>query len=447
MRCYTLIPRYSGYISDWIKLVPQIVELGFDTIHILPITKMGQSLSPYSSTNPYVIDPMYDQLESSSRALKHFKHFVSVLKQHKIRLCVDIVLNHLAADHPLLQSNPRWSIHDKSEIDGMKRAGWQGDIWHKWEDLVLLDYERNMGDFLWTYMLNYVMFWAEFAANTDGFIRLDNLHSSHEAFTEYVLAQVHLKFPKIQFYSELFTDEDTIRQLIGKYNYSYLLATLWEHKCAYEIRNYLSCIHSDSLPIRYLSPVLSHDSGSMTEEFGSNKSAVPRFVLSALMTSGDWGIVQGGEYGIESRLDFIGSRIPVSWYNEQKFNETTYQKIISKLNFLIEEYRMFSIKGNLGFIREDHEKVVSVIRYEKGAERDTIHPTKEYALVFANLDTEHPHTMVLDEPLFTKYGFKFPSKYIDTLTDTEYLINYCAKSNTRQLTLTFAPAQALVLMI
>jgi hypothetical protein len=46
VRLYTLIPSASGNISDWKRLVPSIREMGFDSIHLLPITQMGFSNSP-----------------------------------------------------------------------------------------------------------------------------------------------------------------------------------------------------------------------------------------------------------------------------------------------------------------------------------------------------------------------------------------------------------------
>lgn len=440
MKCYTLIPRVSGTIKNWIELLPHIEAMGFNTIHLLPITEMGRSKSPYASVNLYAIDPSYSDKGTSESALDDFNLFVEIMLEKKMKLCVDVVLNHLSVDHNMLQTFSSWAVTDQSETDGMKRAGWSdGKDWHKWEDLILLDYEKHMGGLLWSYMLEYAMYWAGFAAKTNGYIRFDNLHSAYIPFAEYVHAQLKIKFPQLSFLSEMFTDENHLKELVNKYQSNYLLATQWEHKMAPELREYLKYVHSDTIPTRYFMPVLTHDSGSLIEEYGELKSGHPRMLISALMSSGGWGIVQGTEHGLEQRIEFIGEKEEVAWYKKYENKSPHFGPFISTLNSVLKKYEIFSLKGNIKFLQEDHHAVISAIRFDK-------EDNAKHVFVFANLDIFNAHDIVIHYDELKKHSFNFSANYYDILSpDTEkYMVTSITDSP--QIPLQFAPGEIKVLV-
>ena len=59
MRLYTLIPSVSGSIPDWSKALKNIKDMGFNTIHLLPLTTLDTSQSPYSAKDLFSVDPSY----------------------------------------------------------------------------------------------------------------------------------------------------------------------------------------------------------------------------------------------------------------------------------------------------------------------------------------------------------------------------------------------------
>lgn len=59
MRLYTLIPSVSGSIADWAADLKRIRDMGFNTVHLLPLTVLDTSQSPYSARELFDIDPMY----------------------------------------------------------------------------------------------------------------------------------------------------------------------------------------------------------------------------------------------------------------------------------------------------------------------------------------------------------------------------------------------------
>ena len=59
LRLYTLIPTVSGTIMDWTSDLKRIREMGFNAVHLLPITTLDTSQSPYAAKDLFDIDPSY----------------------------------------------------------------------------------------------------------------------------------------------------------------------------------------------------------------------------------------------------------------------------------------------------------------------------------------------------------------------------------------------------
>ena len=122
---YTLIPAVSGTISDWIDMLPHIAGLGFNAIHILPMTSLDVSESPYSAYDLFSIDSAYNG-HNNRDGFTLFEKFVEKAQELGIRLCFDLVLNHIGIRSKMAHMCPEWIVPDKSEKDGLKRSG----CWH-----------------------------------------------------------------------------------------------------------------------------------------------------------------------------------------------------------------------------------------------------------------------------------------------------------------------------
>ncbi len=190
MRMYTLIPSVSGTIADWSKELAKIKELGFNAVHLLPLTTLDTSLSPYAARDLFDVDPSYLAKGTGRSGLAQLEQFIENAKSLDIRLCFDLVLNHVGTDSNMVKKAPEWIVPDHASPDGLRRARyWSDKGWLPWNDLVLIDYEhpsqRIRGD-IWAYMTEYALFWANYANETNGFVRFDNLHSSDKGFVDSV---------------------------------------------------------------------------------------------------------------------------------------------------------------------------------------------------------------------------------------------------------------------
>ena len=161
---YTMIPTVSGQIGDWKEQLHRIREMNFNTVHLLPVTKMGRSESPYAAGDLFSLDESYLDPSNSMSGLDQFEDFVETARTLDVRLCMDLVLNHVGVDSGLVRSCPGWIVADRSEPDGLQRAGyWHENQWLKWEDLAKINYDhpqRKVKADIWQYMTDYALFWS-----------------------------------------------------------------------------------------------------------------------------------------------------------------------------------------------------------------------------------------------------------------------------------------------
>ncbi len=287
VRLYTFIPTISGHLGNWKKQLKRIAEMKFNVVHLLPVTTMGWSESPYAADDLFSIDESFLELASDKDNLKQFEDFVVAAKELGIRLCIDLVLNHVSVSSNMVNMCPEWIVADSDEPDGLKRAGcWHKNQWVKWEDLAKINYNhpsRTVRRDIWDYMKQYAMFWTNYANYTGGMIRFDNLHSSHEQFITELTRDLRREFTDIVILAEYFSDELAIERRVPEWGLNLLLANSWEYSFTPQLREYISYIHKISGKLRYFTPITSHDTGSPTQEFGSALATLPRYFINAFL--------------------------------------------------------------------------------------------------------------------------------------------------------------------
>lgn len=391
IRMYTLIPRISGKISDWIGLLPHIAGLGFNAIHVLPITTLDISASPYAAHDLFSIERAYLS-EADPTGFGDFERFIEKARGQGIRLCFDVVLNHIGVGSNMVHWCPEWIEPDTNEQDGLKRAGcWHMNSWLKWEDLVKIYYDHphpGIRRDIWDYMKKYALFWSHFAHLTGGMIRLDNLHSSHEGFISHLLAELRRTYPGLIITAEFFTDFNTILKKAAEGQINLFSANQWEYPYASNLRNYLRYIHKIGGKVQYYLAVTTHDTGVPAQLFGEAEAAVPRYAVTALMGTGQTGIVQGVEYGVSEKIEFIGRG------EKREFQEhAVITEGIRAINKVMAESAVFHCQGNLEFIDGDHGAVL-------GAFRRSDRENDQGYLIFANLDVHNGYRLSVDLAAF-----------------------------------------------
>jgi len=386
LRLYTMIPKVSGTITDWIADLKRIADMGFNTIHLLPVTTQDTSKSPYSAKDLFSVDPSYLDKDRGDY-ISQMDQFVSAASTHKLQLCFDLVLNHVGVDSLIAKKAPEWIVPDQNQPDGLMRARyWSGDGWHNWDDLVLINYEHpteSVRSEIWSYMTDYALFWANYASQCGGIVRLDNLHGSDPNFMKALSVSLRTEYPEVALLAEYFTDEQTILNTVPDWGLNLLLATPWEHKFVPELREHLRYIQRVSGQIRYFTPITSHDSGSPAQEFGSPDSTIPRYIAAALMGTGATGIVQGVEYGVQSKVEFIGPTAKADFPPIARFGD-----FIHRVNAILTNNSAFRT-GNCTFVDNAHDGIIAGFR--KDSDTDSLG-----FLVASNFDIHSHQNITID---------------------------------------------------
>jgi hypothetical protein len=388
LRMYTLIPSVSGTIANWTQELHKIKAMGFNAVHFLPLTTLDTSLSPYSAKDLFDVEPGYLAKETGRDGLSQLEELIETAVALDMRLCFDLVLNHVGTDSHIAKRAPGWIMPDESRPDGLRRARyWSDKGWQPWNDLVLIDFEhpsqKTRADIL-AYMTEYALFWAKYASQTNGFVRFDNLHSSDKGFVDLVTKALQRKYPNVGIIAEYFTDAGTLLDTVPRWGLSLVLATPWDSRFVPQLREYLKWIHSLSEHVRFFMPITSHDSGSPAQEFGAVGSTVPRYVAAALLGTGATGMTQGVEFGLKEKIQFIGKQPRLKMEGEPMFGD-----FLRKVNEILLTQPAFRRGENCEFVDGNHHAMIAAFRKDS-------RPGKVGFLVVCNFDILNEHVFEAD---------------------------------------------------
>jgi starch synthase (maltosyl-transferring) len=430
LRVYVLIPNVSGTVANWIADLKRIRDMGFNAVHLLPITTLDTSESPYAASNLFDIDPGYLTSGSPHDGLAQFEEYVAAAKALKIRLCFDLVLNHVGATSMMARRAPDWIVPDESEPDGFRRARyWTSQGWRAWDDLVLINYDHPseaVRSEIWAYMAAYTLFWARYASDTGGLVRFDNLHSGDPEFIQSVTTALHSEYPEVGLLAEYFTDERTMLRTGPEWGLNLVLATPWDYKFVPQLREYLNYLHRISEHVRYFMPVTSHDCGAPAQEFGTADSTVPRYVAAALLGTGATGMPQGVELGERERIDFMGRKPRMRFPEQPRF-----ARFVGRVNAILADHAAFRRGANCRFVDGGHPAILAAFRRDSGTQAIGF-------LVVCNFDIHSPQRIMIDVSTFLGEE--------GTYSCRELLSDDPAPPRGRALDLTLPPCSARVLM-
>ena len=170
-----------GDLRGLTQKLDYIAGLGADCVWLMPVAE-SPSYHGYDVTDYYKVEPDYGTNDD-------FKAFVTAAHQHKIRVLVDLVLNHTSSEHPWFQE----ALRDTTA----PHRGWYrwsktpGNNWHKspvrdeyyfglfWSGMPDLNYENPA---VLEEMKRVARFWLD-SMHVDGF-RLDAVRHLVEAGNE-----------------------------------------------------------------------------------------------------------------------------------------------------------------------------------------------------------------------------------------------------------------------
>jgi glycosidase len=147
---------HEGTFAALEKRIPELKEMGVNVIWLMPINPIGIKNRKGILGSPYSIRDYYDT-NPEFGSMVDFQKLLATAHKNKIKLILDLVINHTSWDSKLIQQHPEWFSKDSS-----------GNIVSPnddWTDVADLDYSKPG---LRKYMLNMMEWWVK-DIGIDGF--------------------------------------------------------------------------------------------------------------------------------------------------------------------------------------------------------------------------------------------------------------------------------------
>ncbi len=246
---YEMFPRSQsgdagrhGTFADVIARLPYVRDLGFDVLYFTPIHPIGRTnrkgrnnslkAEAGDAGSPYAIGSAeggHDAIHPQLGTFADFERLVSEARAHDLEIALDFAIQ-CSPDHPWIKEHPEW--FDWRPDGTIKFAE---NPPKKYEDIVNVHFYREAFPAIWYALRDIVLFWSERGVRI---FRVDNPHTKPFPFWEWLIRQVHGRFPDVIFLSEAFTRPKPMMRLakLG-YTQSYTYFT-WRNT-KHELTEYL----------------------------------------------------------------------------------------------------------------------------------------------------------------------------------------------------------------
>ena len=223
-RSITTDPARHGTFDDVIGRLPQIRDMGFDTLYFPPIHPIGRTnrKGPNNSLtagegdpgSPYAIGATeggHDAIHPELGGFDAFARLVEAAQAHGLEIALDFAIQ-ASPDHPWLTEHPGWFAW---RPDGSMKYAENPP--KKYQDIVNVDfYGPDAVPGLWAALRDVVLLWVEHGVKT---FRVDNPHTKPLPFWEWMIADVRARHPDVIFLAEAFT-RPTMMYRLAKVGFS-----------------------------------------------------------------------------------------------------------------------------------------------------------------------------------------------------------------------------------
>ncbi|MFN2450878.1 MAG: alpha-1,4-glucan--maltose-1-phosphate maltosyltransferase, partial [Candidatus Dormibacteria bacterium] len=212
--------------------------------------------------------------------------FVTEARRHGLEVALDYALQ-CSPDHPWVAEHPEWFRH---RPDGSIRYAENPP--KRYQDIYPINFDTEDVERLWAALRDVVLFWIGHGVRV---FRVDNPHTKSLRFWDWLIEQVHRRFPDVLFLAEAFTRPAVMHRLAkGGFTQSYTYFT-WRNTKR-ELSEYLTEL-SQERGVDYFRPNFwpnTPDILHQTLQEGGAAAFRMRLVLAAL-GSPNWGMYSGYE--------------------------------------------------------------------------------------------------------------------------------------------------------
>jgi len=214
---YELFPRSWGGFKGVEAIVPEIADLGFDVLYLLPFHPIGVNkrkgknnslvAGPDDPGSPYAIggkEGGHFAVHPELGTEQDVRDLCATAHKHGMDVALDIALN-ASADHPWLTEHPEWF---QQRPDGTLKYAENPP--KRYQDIYNFNWDSEDWQSLWEAWRDVFLHWVDCGIKC---YRVDNPHTKPFAFWEYIIKEVHKVDRDVVFLSEAFTRRAVMREL------------------------------------------------------------------------------------------------------------------------------------------------------------------------------------------------------------------------------------------
>lgn len=370
-RIYNLFPRLLGPINRWTDHLDRIQKMGFNWIYINPINYPGFSGSLYSIKDYYRFNNMFlPEGSQDDYDWKPVKEFIVQCHKRNLKVMMDLVINHVAIDCPLIEEHPKWFMKKWALVDNLTHMpsrffeGEQlpefdpglGSQYHLeyrlanpyaidpadsrrvtiWGDLAELNYssevERNSICEYWNKYLDFCL-----DLGFDGF-RCDAAYQVRCAVWKSLISHVRSIKSDSLFLAETLgcTLDQCAKTASAGFDYIHSSSKWWDFTKPWVVEQYMA--------YRGFAPSVSfpesHDTPRLSKETNGNRDLqIFRYFFASVFSAGIL-MPLGYEFGFKRKLDVV-DMMPNEW-EEPTFDITSE---IAQINQFKQKYRVLNEDG------------------------------------------------------------------------------------------------------
>ncbi len=389
--------RHSTF-RDCLPRIEDAAAMGFDVVYFPPIHPIGMThrkgknnsvtCEPGDVGSPWAIGGEAGGHRAVEPALGTMDDFVWLLGEARdrgIEIALDFALN-CSPDHPYVREHPEWFYH---RPDGSIKYAENPP--KKYQDIYPLDFQCDDWRELWEELRDVVLFWVEKGVRI---FRVDNPHTKHVAFWEWLIGEIHRVNPEIIFLSEAFT-RPKMMQTLAKVGFTQSYTYFTWRETAAELRDYVIELTQGPMRESYRANFWPNTPDILPRHLQHAGPAMfkIRAALAATLVP-SWGIYSGFELcegtplpGREEYLDSEKYQLKDRDWNKPG----NIKPFITRLNRIRREHPALKTYANIAFVPSENEQILAWCKWS--------HDRSDLMLMVVNLDPHRRQETLLHVPI------------------------------------------------
>jgi starch synthase (maltosyl-transferring) len=308
LKIYNLFPLLAGRFGEWRNHLERAAAMGFDWVFVNPVQKLGRSASLYSIGDYFHLNPAFVDPASGRSAEDQLRETAHLAKDLGLRMMGDLVINHCAADSPLIALHPQWFAREPDGSVAHPGCYLENGEREVWFDLAQFDHDGSADrEGLFQYFLGVVKHCI--GLGFTGF-RCDAAYQVPAWLWRRLIREVKQEHPEVVFAAETLgcQPQQTIDTAQAGFDYCFNSSKWWDFTSPWLMQQYemtRDIVPSISFPE-------SHDTERLFQESGGNENEMKQRYLFAALFSAAIMMPQGYEYGFRKKLHVVATR-PSDW--------------------------------------------------------------------------------------------------------------------------------------